>query len=123
MECNGIRGNFGTPTKPRISLRYIRATSLPFFHFSLRCPRSKTAGNYKLNRVLNPDVPVTRLKRRGPPDTLVIALPPLSGGCKIERKIRQDYAEGISKHRNDKSCFLIYCLMSWFAIFLSCGTG
>ena len=36
-----------TPTKPRISLRYIRATSLPFFLFSLRCPRSKTAGNYK----------------------------------------------------------------------------
>ena len=36
-----------TPTKPRISLRYIRATSLPFYYFSLRCPRSKTAGNYK----------------------------------------------------------------------------
>jgi len=47
MECNGIRGNFGHATKPRISLRYIRATSLLFFHFSLRCPRSKTVGNYK----------------------------------------------------------------------------
>ena len=39
-----------TPAKPRISLRYIRATSLPFFYFSLRCPRSKTAGNYKLTQ-------------------------------------------------------------------------
>jgi len=40
-------GTSATPTKPRISLRYIRATSLPFFYFSLRYPRSKTAGNYK----------------------------------------------------------------------------
>src|SRR4030065_2496185 len=29
MKCNGIRGTSTTPTKPRISLRYIRATSLP----------------------------------------------------------------------------------------------
>src|SRR3989304_8304432 len=59
IECNGIRGNpstgsgqaSATPTKPRISLRYIRATSLRHFHFfSLRCPRSKTAGNYKLTQ-------------------------------------------------------------------------
>ena len=36
-----------TLTKLRISLRYNRAKSLPFYYFSLRCPRSKTAGNYK----------------------------------------------------------------------------
>src|SRR4030067_524444 len=40
------------PTKPRISLRCIRATSLPFFHFSLRRNDETLATQFKSCRTI-----------------------------------------------------------------------